>query len=70
MDPYLGIVITLAGHLAVTVWWASRMHAHVEHLVKSVDTLVTQGAAHNILISDHAARLAVLEVQVKGGDPA
>ena len=59
----LALIVTLAVHFAGTVWWASRMHAHVEHLVKSVDTLVKQGASHNLLLTEHATRLAVLEAQ-------
>ena len=64
MDVTVGLVITLAGHLAVTVWWASRMDANVKHLVRAVDTLVAQGINHTALIGDHSTRITVLETKV------
>lgn len=64
MELTLALVVTLAGHLAVTVWWASRMDAHVKHLIESVNTLVNQGAVHNATLADHSTRITVLERQV------
>ena len=60
----LGLIITLIGHLAVTVWWASRMDTNVKHLVQSVDTLVRQGESHSAVIAEHGTRIAVVETQV------
>lgn len=64
MDLALAIIalaITLAGHLGVTVWWASRMDTNVKHAVQSLNALVEQGANHGATLAKHDTRLTVLE---------
>lgn len=67
MELTIAVVLTLAGHLAVTVWWASRMDSNVKHLVRSVDTLVRQGDSHGVALAQHETRITVLEA--RASDP-